>query len=227
MLRRGAGSSGAPAADAFVWRRPRDARPYPNLHQPRPIPSVTGSRPRPARSDDREGLDAAMQNMALGYIRASVEGPNSVDTGARPVRWARVVAAIRPANRRVRTLYVPLGPVLPELAKLARCRVCCGLRYHTQRCGPERRADLMVLRAAKRINPNTRGVPESFQAPPPKPTACDGRVISGCAMRSTRPMRRATTSISSAWPDFIERLTPKLERQLWSVMRDRLQAGAA
>ena len=111
-----------------------------------------------------------MQNMALGNIRASVEGPNSVDTGARPVRWARVVAAIRPANRRVRTLYVPLGPVLPELAKLARCRVCCGLRYHTQRCGPERRADLMVLRAAKRINPNVRGAPEDFQAPPPKPS---------------------------------------------------------
>jgi len=72
-------------------------------------------------------------------------------------------------DRRVRTLYVPLGPALPELAKPARCRACCGLRYHTQRCGPERRADLMVLRAAQRIDSRVRRVDEALDGPPEKP----------------------------------------------------------
>jgi hypothetical protein len=72
-------------------------------------------------------------------------------------------------DRRVRTLYVPLGPVLPELARPARCRACCGLRYYTQRCGPERRADLMVLRAAQRIDSRVRRVDEALDGPPEKP----------------------------------------------------------
>jgi hypothetical protein len=72
-------------------------------------------------------------------------------------------------DRRVRTLYVPLGPVHPELARPARCRECCGLRYYSQRCGPERRADISVLRAAQRIDSRVGSVSEALDGPPAKP----------------------------------------------------------
>jgi hypothetical protein len=72
-------------------------------------------------------------------------------------------------DRRVRTLYVPLGPVLPELSQPARCRACCGLRYHSQRYGRERRADVAVLRAAQRIDPRVRSVADALDGPPAKP----------------------------------------------------------
>ena len=72
-------------------------------------------------------------------------------------------------DRRVRTVYVPLGAAVPELSKPARCRQCCGLRYHIQRLDPQRRADQLVLRAARRINPADRTLAEDLAAPPPKP----------------------------------------------------------
>jgi hypothetical protein len=129
-------------------------------------------------------------------------------------------------DRRVRTLYVPLGPVLPELARPARCRVCCGLRYHSQRCGPERRADISVLRAAQRIDSSVRSVAEALHGPPAKPRRMRwSRYKQLCAQYAEASEARDGVYLLGM-ARVLWRIMPKVERQLWSVRRDRLQAGA-
>ena len=88
-------------------------------------------------------------------------------------------------DRRVRTLYVPLGPALPELAKPARCRACCGLRYHTQRYGPERR---LTSWCCVRRNASTRVCDVWMKLSTARPRNRSG--CTGCGMSSSPPNTR-------------------------------------
>ena len=128
-------------------------------------------------------------------------------------------------ERRVRTVYVTFYGRLPQLSKPARCRQCCGLRYHVQRCSPERRADLMVMRAARRIDPRVRGNPDDFDHPPEKPKRMRWATYDRlCVLFADAAEARDEVFLAGA-AAFLWRIMPKAEREHWRAVRE-IMAGA-
>lgn len=130
-------------------------------------------------------------------------------------------------DRRARVLYIRVADNFwhAELSQPARCRQCCGLRYHSQRCSPEQRGDLMVMRAARRINPATRTLAEDLAAPPEKPKRMRWTTYDRLCVRFDDAVKERDGVYLAGAARFLWRIMPRMERERWAVTRDLMQAG--